>query len=151
MARLADAPRVAGYKDVRGDGTDVDDPLTRIGAACLLLGLGWLLVGGVLSLVGTVPALWVGYGVASAFTAGTLALAGGSPPGDTPAEAALGAGGALAGVAWLLVGTGAYLLAGTLLPAVVGAVLLVAGVLTFARYGPDERAVDEWERDPPER
>jgi hypothetical protein len=148
----ASVPGAAGYKSVDEDGTDMNaETLTRIGAACLLLGLGWLLVGGALTLFGTVPALGVGYGVASAFTAGTLALAAGSPPGDTPREAALGAGGALAGVAWLLVGVGAYYLAGTLLPAAVGAVLLICGVSVFAYYDSDERAVDDWERDRPER
>lgn len=128
-----------------------DETLTRLGTACLLLSIGWLLVGGVLALLGTVPVLWVGYGVAVGFTAGTVALAAGSPPGDTPPEAAVGAGGALAGVVWLLVGAGAYLLTGTLLAVAVGAVLLIGGVLVFARYDPDERAVDDWERDRSER
>lgn len=122
------------------------ETLTRIGAACLLATLGWLLVGGALALLGTLPVLRVAYGVVG-FTAATLALAAGSPPGDTSARAAAGAGGALAGVAWLLVGAGAYLLAGTLLPAAVGVVLLVCGVVVFARYDPDEPAIDDWERE----
>jgi hypothetical protein len=148
----ASVPGAAGYKSVDEDGTDMDgETLTRIGAACLLLGLGWFLVGGGLALFGTVPALWLGYGVASAFTVGTIALAAGSPPGDTLREAALGAGVALAGVAWLLVGAGAYHLAGALLPVAVGAALLICGTAVFAYYDPDERAVDDWERDRPER
>lgn len=122
------------------------ETLTRIGTACLLLGLGWLLVGGALALSGAVPALRVGYGVASAFTAGTLALAAGSPPGNTPVEAALGAGGVLTGVAWLLVGVGAYLLTGTVLPGVVGAVLLLCGVSLFAYFDSDDPNLNEFDR-----
>jgi hypothetical protein len=123
----------------------------RVGVVCVLLTVGWLLVGGVLALFGTIPALWVGYGGAVGFTAGTLAVATGSPPDDTTTEAALGAGGALAGVAWLLVGAAAYVLVGALLPAVVGVVLVACGVLVFARYDSDEPAVDGWERDRFER
>lgn len=128
-----------------------DETLTRVGSACLLLTIGWLLVGSVLTLSGSLSPLWLGYGVAGGFTVSTLTLAAGSPPGDTSTEAALGAGSALAGVAWLIVGAGTYLLAGTVLPAVVGALLLVVGVLVFARYDPDEQAVDDWERDRSER
>lgn len=128
-----------------------DETLTRVGSACLLLTIGWLLVGSVLAWFDAVSVRWIGYGVAGGFTAATLALAAGSPPGDTPVEAALGAGSALAGVAWLVVGAGAYLLSGTFLAIAVGAALLVAGVLVFARYDSDERAVDDWERDRFER
>lgn len=128
-----------------------DETLARVGSACLLLTIGWLLVGSVLAWFGAVSIRWLGYGVAGGFTAGTLALAAGSPLGDTSAEAALGAGSALAGVAWLVVGAGTYLLSGTLLAIVIGAALLVAGVLAFARYDPDERAVDDWDRDRSER
>lgn len=146
------AHRREGYKAVaRISGTVNDEALTRVGSACLLLTVGWLLVGGVLALSGSLSVLWFGYGVAGGFTLATLALAAGSPPGDVPAEAALGAGGALAGVAWLIVGAGAYLLAETVLPAVVGAVLLIAGVLVFAHHDRGEPAVDDWERDRPER
>lgn len=124
-----------------------DETLTRVGSACLLLTVGWLLVGSVLAWFGTVSIHWLGYGVAVGFTVGTLAFTAGSPPNDTPVEAALGAGCALAGVAWLVVGAGAYLLTGAFLSVIVGAVLLVAGVLVFARYDPGERATDDWERD----
>lgn len=124
-----------------------DETLTRVGSACLLLTVGWLLVGSVLAWFGTVSIRWLGYGVAVGFTVGTLAFTAGSPPNDTPVEAALGAGCALAGVAWLVVGAGAYLFTGAFLSVIVGAVLLVAGVLVFARYDPGERATDDWERD----
>lgn len=123
----------------------------RVGVVCVLLTVGWLLVGGVLALLGTIPPLWVGYGGAVGFTAGTLAVAAGSPPDGTTTEAALGAGSALAGVAWLLVGAAAYALQGALLPAILGVVLVAFGVLVFARYDPDEPAVDDWERDHFER
>lgn len=123
------------------------DTVRRIGVACVLLTVGWLLVGGVLALYGAVSPLWVGYGVVVGFTAGTLAIAAGSPPDGTTPRAALGAGSALAGVAWLLVGAAAYVLEGVFLPAAIGVVLLLAGVLVFARYDPDEPTVDDPEHD----
>lgn len=125
--------------------------LTRVGGACLLMTLGWLLVGGMAALFGMVLWIQVGYGVALGFTVGTLAIAAGSPPGDTSVGAALGAGSALAGIGWLLVGAAAYSLSEALLPAFVGGALLLIGMAVFARYDTDERKVDDWESDRSER
>lgn len=119
--------------------------LSRIGAAGVVVTLGWLLGGAAAALLGAIPALWVGYGTAAGFTVATIALGTGSPPARTTPRGGLGAATALSGLVWLVVGGLTYATAAVAWPVAVGLASLVVGLAVFARYDPDRGPVDDRE------